>query len=68
MEFVVAQVEGGVDRAEGLERVGHLLFFAIVVDAGTAVHDQTVGGHTSEARTLQSMTKKQTASAFAGSR
>ena len=52
MEFVVAQIERGVDGTEGLERVGHLLFLAIVVDAGTAVHYQTVRRHASETRRL----------------
>ena len=48
VELVVAQVERGVDRAEGLEGVGHLLFLSLLVQAGSAVHHKTVGRNTGE--------------------
>lgn len=48
VELVVAQVERGIDRAEGLEGVGHLLFLSLLVQAGSAVHHETVGRNTGE--------------------
>ena len=50
MELVVAQVERGVDGAEGLEGVGHLLLLALLVQTRAAVNDQTVWRHLGEPR------------------
>ena len=48
VELVVAQVEGGVDRLEGLEVDVHLLLFVVVRQNCAAVDDQTVGRHLAE--------------------
>lgn len=39
MEFVIAEVEGGVDGLEGLEIVVDLLFLSFLVDDGATVDD-----------------------------
>ena len=43
MEFIVAQVERGVDGLERLKIDIHFFFFAVVCDDRASVHNETVG-------------------------
>ena len=45
VEFVVAEVERGIDRLERLEINAELLFFAFSGDDGTAVQHEAIVRH-----------------------
>lgn len=45
VEFVVAQIERGVDRFERFEIDVDLLFFALISNDGATVNDEAVRGH-----------------------